>query len=181
MTKIIIPIIISIANSCLCNISIQRFSTSLECDWRIILLHKRSNTREIVSLITVLCVHAGRVEISPLISSIRYDPFFYFRFFRKTEMLVSKSDPEMIRSYRARYIQGCAVAQRSRLSVITRFNECESTSFCLLLPLRFSRLYNGAMWHTPFFWQLTLSPWIIMTQFQRSVNVLMLVSVNAIL
>lgn len=50
-------------------------------------------------------------------------------------MLISRSDPEMIRSYRARYIQGCAVAQRSRLSVIIRCNKCESTSFCLLLLL----------------------------------------------
>lgn len=94
------------------------------------------SARAIVSLITVLCIDDGGTEISALISSIRYDPFFFdFRFFRKTEMPISRSNPEMIRSYRARYIQGCVVAQRSRLSVITRFNECESTSFWLLLLL----------------------------------------------
>lgn len=153
-------------------------------DWRIILLHKRSNIRAIVSLITVLSTLEGlrSARWSLQSDTILFILFFNFRFFRKTEMLVSKSDPEMICSYRARYIQGCAVAQRSRLSVITRFNECESTLFCLLLPLRFSQLYNGVMWHRPFlFWQLTLSPWITMTQFQRSVNVLMLVSANVIL
>jgi len=129
------------------------------------LLHKRSNSLSaIVSLITVLCVHVGGVEISASISSIRYNPFFPFfsRFSCTTEMPISRSDPEMIRSYRARYIQGCAVAQRSCLSVITRFNEwiyvvvpliaswssrdC-TMAWCGIVILSF------LFWHTPFsFW-----------------------------
>jgi len=144
-----------IRNFCFCNISIQRFFTLLECDWRIILLHKRSNTLSSRDRIVNYCF-VERVEISVLISLIRYEPFFLFSildFSMKRECLSASRIPKwfvlIIEIYpRLRYRATFALVCRN--TILRR-----SVSYC---SFKFSRWYNGVMWYTPFlFWQLTLS------------------------
>jgi len=147
-----------ICNSYFCNINIQRFFTSLEYNVSFCYISDQ------ILLARAIVNHCfvERIEIS-VIFLIRYEPFFLFSildFSVKRKCLSASRTPKW-------FVLIIEIYPRLRYRATTFALVCHNTilrrsvSYC---SFKFSRWYNGVMWYTPFlFWQLTLSPWIIMT------------------